>query len=276
MKTLLARLCLAGLAALGSVPVAQANPYAEYLVAQILPGWRQGDGEHIAGLELTLAHGWKTYWRSPGSAGIPPRFDWSGSDNVKSLQIVWPKPVVFDWDGLRSIGYKDHVVLPLQVVPKDPSQPVRLQGEINLGICEAVCVPLDVHVVATLPAEAGHRDPPIAAALAGRPYSAREARLTRVTCTLKPLQDKGQPDGAELVARLTMPSAGGSEVAVFEPNLPDVAVSDARSARQGDVLVVRARLQSGDKGGALLDRSRLKITVLGSKYAVEVQGCAAP
>ncbi len=31
-----------------------------------------------AGLEIRLAPGWHTYWRSPGDAGIPPSIDWAG------------------------------------------------------------------------------------------------------------------------------------------------------------------------------------------------------
>ncbi|MCB1329838.1 MAG: hypothetical protein KDK28_10515, partial [Maritimibacter sp.] len=37
----------------------------------VLPGWRQADGTHMAALRITLDEGWKTYWRAPGEAGIP-------------------------------------------------------------------------------------------------------------------------------------------------------------------------------------------------------------
>ena len=43
-----------------------------------------------AGVELRLKPGWHTYWRHPGDAGIPPRFDFNGSQNVKSVEIRWP------------------------------------------------------------------------------------------------------------------------------------------------------------------------------------------
>ena len=35
------------------------------------------------GLQIKLAPGWKTYWRTPGDAGIPPHFDWVGSENLQ-------------------------------------------------------------------------------------------------------------------------------------------------------------------------------------------------
>src|SRR3989304_6583798 len=45
-----------------------------------------------AGIELQLEPGWKTYWRYAGDSGLPPRFDLTGSENVKSATGVWPGP----------------------------------------------------------------------------------------------------------------------------------------------------------------------------------------
>ena len=45
-----------------------------------------------AGVEIKLKAGWKTYWRYPGDAGVPPRFDWSGSENLAADDgVVGPK-----------------------------------------------------------------------------------------------------------------------------------------------------------------------------------------
>jgi DsbC/DsbD-like thiol-disulfide interchange protein len=268
MKTLLISLALAAAPFFAALP-AQANPYAAYLDAKVLPGWRDRDGHHMAGLELTLAPGWKTYWRSPGSAGIPPSFNWSGSTNLAGVEVVWPRPHVFDLEGLRSIGYKDRVVLPLRITPKDSSKAVSLNGDIQIGICETVCVPMDVHVSAELDANETHRAPAIAAALAARPYSASEGKLRKATCKLSPARD-----GLDLEARLDMPSAGGDEVTVFETALPDVMISDTTSHREGNTLVSRAKVISYG-GPVVIDRSRIRITVLGDSYAVEITGCDA-
>ena len=35
-----------------------------------------------------MAPGWHTYWRYPGDSGVPPRFDFSGSDNLASAQVL--------------------------------------------------------------------------------------------------------------------------------------------------------------------------------------------
>src|SRR5690349_10954009 len=48
-----------------------------------------------AGIEIKLDPGWQTYWRDPGDSGAPPTFDFSGSDNVKSIDVLWPAPEKF-------------------------------------------------------------------------------------------------------------------------------------------------------------------------------------
>ncbi|QPM90715.1 protein-disulfide reductase DsbD domain-containing protein [Pseudooceanicola algae] len=247
---------------------AAANPYAEYISARLLPGWRAADGTHMAGLELDLADGWKTYWRQPGSAGIPPSFDWTRSGNTQMVEVIWPNPEIFELSGMRSIGYKHRVVLPLKITPGDPSEDVHLSGQIHLGICETVCVPLSLEVSADLSRQKSGRDPAIVAALASRPFTAKEARLTRATCRFEP-----QQNGVGIEARLTLPSAGQDETAVFELPQPEMFITDAVTRREGDTLIARATLLNG--GPMLLDRSQLRITVLGGDHAVEITGCSA-
>lgn len=94
-----------------------------------------------AGLEVRLAPGWKTYWRYPGDSGVPPRFDYSKSENVKSVAILWPAPHRFTDESGASIGYKSHVVLPLHIVPADPRRPVTLRLAVDYAICEKLCIP---------------------------------------------------------------------------------------------------------------------------------------
>jgi DsbC/DsbD-like thiol-disulfide interchange protein len=94
-----------------------------------------------AGVEIRLAPGWKTYWRYPGDSGVPPRFDFSKSENVKSVAVLWPAPHRFADGGGASIGYKSHVLLPLHVVPSDPKRPVTLRLALDYAICENLCVP---------------------------------------------------------------------------------------------------------------------------------------
>src|SRR3981081_2121280 len=65
-----------------------------------------------AGVEIRLADGWKTYWRYPGDSGVPPRFDFTRSRNVKSVTVRWPAPQRLTDESGTSIGYKHEGVFP--------------------------------------------------------------------------------------------------------------------------------------------------------------------
>src|SRR5213595_2635599 len=110
---------------------------------RLLAGSRSG-AVLLGGIAIQLQPGWKTYWRTPGDSGVPPRFDFSKSDNVESVTVLWPAPMKFD-DGAGgvSLGYKQKVVLPLRIVAKNADKPVTLRADINYAVCDKLCIPVD-------------------------------------------------------------------------------------------------------------------------------------
>lgn len=50
----------------------------------------------LGGIAIQLQPGWHTYWRTPGDSGVPPRFDFSKSDNVEAVTVLWPAPRKFE------------------------------------------------------------------------------------------------------------------------------------------------------------------------------------
>ena len=94
-----------------------------------------------AGIEVRLKPGWHTYWRYPGDAGVPPRFDFAGSQNVKSVDVLYPAPQPIPEQGLTAIGYTSDVIWPLAVVPLDRAKPVTLRLKLDYAVCEKLCVP---------------------------------------------------------------------------------------------------------------------------------------
>jgi len=100
-----------------------------------------------AGVEIQLDPGWKTYWREPGDSGVPPTLDFSGSDNVKSVSVLWPAPQRFaDGAGGYSIGYHGHVILPLRIAAKDAAKASSIHLKLGYAICGTLCVPAEAEL----------------------------------------------------------------------------------------------------------------------------------
>lgn len=241
----------------------------EVLQAVVLTGWQQADGRRMAALRLDLAPGWKTYWRSPGEAGIPPQFDWSASVNVRSVRLHWPAPVVFETNGMRSIGYRDQLVLPVEVTPLDPARPVRLVAGVELGICQDICLPASLRLDAGIEGK-GAPDRLIEAALQARPRSAKEAGLAGIRCRVEPIDD-----GLRLSADMGLPPQGKSETVAFETSDRTIWFSESVAARQGATLSASAELVAPSARPFALDRSGITLTVISERGAVEVRGCPA-
>jgi DsbC/DsbD-like thiol-disulfide interchange protein len=122
-----------------------------------------------AGVEIRLQSGWKTYWRYPGDAGVPPAFDFSSSDNVKSATVLWPAPVRFPDGSGNSIGYKGSAIFPLRIVPRDPAKPVKLRLKLDYAVCETLCVPAKGKAELALSGAAGSQEAALKAAEARVP-----------------------------------------------------------------------------------------------------------
>jgi DsbC/DsbD-like thiol-disulfide interchange protein len=132
---------------------------------RLLAGSRSG-AVLLGGIAFQLQPGWKTYWRTPGDSGVPPRFDFTKSDNIEAVTVLWPAPTKFD-DGAggTSLGYHDQIVLPLRIVPKSADKPVTLRAEVNYAVCEKLCIPVDANVELAFNSVASTEDSALFAAL---------------------------------------------------------------------------------------------------------------
>jgi DsbC/DsbD-like thiol-disulfide interchange protein len=103
-----------------------------------------GEDVLMAGIEIRMTPGWKTYWRVPGDAGLPPSFGWSKSANLANARVMWPSPMRFKDSAGTSIGYHDEVVFPVIVKPAEAGKPVDLALDFDFAICKDICAPAHV------------------------------------------------------------------------------------------------------------------------------------
>lgn len=104
------------------------------------------------GVEVRLDEGWKTYWRSPGDAGIPPFVEWGGSQNLADTEFGWPAPIRFNFYDLETFGYEKSVVFPIEAQVDRTGEAVSLRARVDLLVCDDVCIPHSFEAALDLPA----------------------------------------------------------------------------------------------------------------------------
>jgi DsbC/DsbD-like thiol-disulfide interchange protein len=216
-----------------------------------------------AGIEIKLQSGWKTYWRYPGDSGVPPRFDFGASDNVKSVLVLWPAPARFlDGAGGTSIGYGANVILPLHVVPRDPSRPVTLRLKLDYAICEKLCVPVDAKAELVLFRGKTSQDAVLAAAEAQVPKRATLGE--RPSLAVRSVRREA--------TRITVDIAARSPVDLFAegPN-PDWALPLPQPVAGAPQGMQRFSFElEGLPPGAKPEGAVLKLTAVAGNEAIEV------
>ena len=145
----------AALAASATVACAASGPWtgSDFVEARLISaidGVGQLDAVPL-GVELRLKDKWKTYWRSPGDAGLPPALDWTGSINLKSATLSYPRPHRFELLKQTTFGYKDHVVFPLRAAVTAPGQPLDLKAKLDVLVCAEICVPQTLDLALAIP-----------------------------------------------------------------------------------------------------------------------------
>jgi DsbC/DsbD-like thiol-disulfide interchange protein len=219
----------------------------------------------LGGIAIQLQDGWKTYWRTPGDSGVPPRFDFTKSDNVEAVTVLWPAPMKFD-DGAGgfSLGYKKQVVLPLRIVAKNNDKPVTLRLHISYAVCEKICIPVEASSDLTFSSVASTEDGNLAAALDSVPKPANIGDPTPVT-----IRDVRREGTKGVLVDVGAPEA--KDVSLFvEGPTPDWALPIPKLVENSPPGVKRFAFElEGLPPGAKADGAALKLTLVGGERAFE-------
>jgi DsbC/DsbD-like thiol-disulfide interchange protein len=219
----------------------------------------------LGGIGFQLDSGWKTYWRTPGDSGVPPRFDFSKSENIEAVTVLWPAPTKFD-DGAGgiSLGYHNQVVLPLRIVAKNPEKPVTLRAAINYAVCEKICIPVDATVELAFNSVASTEDSALFAALDTVPKPANVGDPNPLT-----IRDVERQGRSEVLVDVVTPDA--REVNLFvEGPTPDWGLPVPKLLDHGPPGVKRfAFALDGVPPGVNPQGAALKLTLVDGERAYE-------
>lgn len=231
---------------------------------RLLAGSRSGS-VLLGGIAFRLQPGWKTYWRTPGDSGVPPRFDFSKSDNVEAVTVLWPAPHKFD-DGAGgvSLGYHDQIVLPLRIVPKNVDKPVTLRAEINYAVCEKLCIPVEASAELTFNSVASTEDSALFAALDTVPKPADVGDPNPLT-----IRDVKREGKSEVLVDVVTPDDRAVNLFVEGPT-PDWGLPVPKPVEHSPPGVKRFSFHlDGVPPGVNPDGAALKLTLVGGDRSYE-------
>lgn len=239
---------------------------------EFLHGWRTSKGTHMAAMRITLEDGWKTYWRAPGGAGIPPSFKWKGSSNIASVRYHWPSPKLYLQNGIPTIGYKDELILPIEFKPLVQGKPITIKSRVDFGICKDVCIPVASKLDINLASNHSKDKALIKNTLSKKPKSAKSSGLKSVSCVVNPIDD-----GLEIKANMTFKNeAPAVQKIVIEFAQPNIWIEQTGLKKSNKHLTASAELVSFSGQPFFIDRSKLRLTLISEKQALEINGCPAP
>ena len=224
-----------------------------------------------AGIEIRLDSGWKTYWRYPGDSGVPPTLDFAGSENVKSVTVLWPAPTRFaDGAGGHSIGYHGDVVLPLRVLTNDAAKPAALHLKFGYAVCSNLCVPVEAEFDLALSGKRGAEEATLVAAEARVP---RRATLGAGSAAGGLASRSARRDwtgaGERIVVEVAAPA--GTPVDLFaEGPAPDWALPLPEASGSGGGTRRFTFDLDGLPPGAHVDGATLTLTATSPDDAIEV------
>jgi DsbC/DsbD-like thiol-disulfide interchange protein len=236
---------------------------------EVLNGWHTEDGTYMAAVRFTLEDGWKTYWRTPGQNGIPAQFNWEGSENLASVKFHWPSPKVYTQNGIRTLGYKGDFILPIEVMPSVSGDPIRIKSQVEYGLCSDVCIPASSAIDAVMGQGTTNHQDLIKSALATKPLSADAGGVHAVSCRVTPNED-----GMRITANITFnDNAPDIDMVVIEFAAPNIWIDQSGLEQSRKTVAAQADLVSFTDTPLAMDQSKLRVTLIGKKNAIEINGC---
>lgn len=231
---------------------------------RLLAGSRSG-AVVLGGIAFRLAPGWKTYWRTSGDSGVPPRFDFSASENIEAVTVLWPAPRPFpDGAGGIALGYKEQVVLPLRIALKAADKPAVLRMTVNYAVCDKLCVPVEASAELPLSSVASTEDATLSGALDAVPKPANIGDPLPLT-----IRDVRRDGPRDVIVDVAASEADDLHLYVEGPTpewalpLPKLIDGDAPGLRRFGFAL------DGLPPGAKPDGAALKFTLVGSSHAYE-------
>lgn len=227
----------------------------------------QADGLIRGFIEISPENGWHTYWKVPGSGGIPPQVSVKDGGNAKLVRLDFPAPRVFEDGNIRDFGYDGRVMLPVTLQQQEPGKPSTIDANIFIGLCADICVPFQADVSVKL--DPGQAPKPAEKAL----VSAAEALLPEApSAEFAVAETRLTPDGTGVMMKVRVPAATDPTTADFIVVGPDGQAYDKPKfiASDDGTMTIEARPLGASKPPATGERLDVLALAMGRSMETTV------
>ena len=213
-------------------------------------------------LKVKLEDEWKTYWRSPGEGVIAPRLNWDESENIESVDWLWPVPERFSLLGVETQGYQHDIDFPLLLTPSTSGAPLTFNATLTLPSCTTVCVLTDYEITLPFTPDLAVDDQ------LNHEYQQAVSRVPRPANIISTKQVVWDANREQLSISLTNPR-GWNKPAVYVDELEESIFSKPKFSVDGEQLTVRFKVTSWDPD-LDLNNEALVITAIDDGLAEEL------
>ncbi|HPN85054.1 MAG TPA: protein-disulfide reductase DsbD family protein [Victivallales bacterium] len=109
------------------------------------------NGNIEGGILVKLKPGWHSYGPEPGDFGMPPRIEFSETDELEISPPKFPKAKEFREAAGKSFGYSDSFLIIFSMKKKKPSPQKNIEAKIEILLCKDVCMPVNKKIEIRLP-----------------------------------------------------------------------------------------------------------------------------
>ena len=249
-----APLLLAAILAASTIDAAPVETDYSAVELLVLPGSLPADGGTVtAGLHLQPKPGWHAYWVNPGDAGLAPSLRWQLPEGFSAGELRFPAPHVIPFGEFVTYGFDEPLLLLVDIeIPAGLPVGTRytLAAQARWVVCDdALCVPEQADVTATLPVGDAIPDPLRAARFA----AAREKVPPKVDWPARFEQSGGE---VQVAVQTPATAAGLADAYLFvaETGLVRYGRQQASYGPRGVVFGMEAGLRLNDASafGAVL------------------------
>ncbi|MFL2803267.1 MAG: protein-disulfide reductase DsbD domain-containing protein [Paracoccaceae bacterium] len=239
----------------------------DYVEISFINAWETKQGNLFA-LFIKMKENWKTYWRYPGDSGFAPELKLLSDKNLKKIKIYWPTPKVFYENETIINGYKKDLTLPILFLKNNNESQVEFEIELKMGFCEDICIPIKLFLNSKYAFKSSEKlNKMISQSLKNTPKELLSSKKL-VTCDVKKIGNS-----MTLISKLDdnfFSKKKYIDHLILEYKDDQIWFSEIKKLSNKDYT---AQIKSIEEENFLLDKSKIKYTIITKSGGFQKNGC---